>query len=317
MAGMLLPALDGRARARRWPLRRASSPASTSAVASYVGSERVMPLPMVLARGHRRGGRRGVAAQRRRRTAEHRGRRRSTPPAGSSTFHDARPRDARRRAARAVRRGAPGVRRSRERPGSPAGAIPSAWRDAVERWSTHRAAPAAAPTPPLRLAEALLDAGGDRDEAGSLLRVRRRDRVVDRRRTAASRRPGRSADGRRLPLDGIAAPAVAASEAAAATLTGNGSSDVVRLVAAGHTNREIGDQPLHQREDRQRPRVERDGEARGAVALRGGGARRAPGPALTYRLPAPRAGARSGTRGRAAGRRRSCSRPARKNGSAT
>ncbi len=115
---------------------------------------------------------------------------------------------------------------------------PGAWRTAVDRWSAvpqrQQGAYAA-----IRLAEALLDAGGDRDDARSLLRsaVETASSIGAEPLVREARSIGQRA---RLPLDGDDGQALAAPDVAVATLTGR-ELDVIRLVAAGHTNREIGD----------------------------------------------------------------------------
>ena len=116
---------------------------------------------------------------------------------------------------------------------------PKAWREALRRWSMVEQ-PQQRAYATIRLAEALLDAVGDRDEAVALLPIGRPDRVVDRRRTAAGGSPRDRRTGQ-APLDGVAASVVTTPGGRTATLTQREQA-VVRLVADGHTNREIGDQ---------------------------------------------------------------------------
>ncbi len=116
---------------------------------------------------------------------------------------------------------------------------PEAWREALQRWSMVEQ-PQQRAYATIRLAEALLDAVGDRDEAVALLRsaVETASSIGAEPLLAEARAIGGRA---RLPLDGVAASVVTTPGGRTATLTQREQA-VVRLVADGHTNREIGDQ---------------------------------------------------------------------------
>ena len=93
-------------------------------------------------------------------------------------------------------------------------------------------------------------------------RSRRSQRVADWTSSAPRGSRTRSAGGRRRPHDPR-------------------ERDVLRLVADGPHQSRDRRPAVHQREDRQRPRLQRDGQARRAVAVRGGRGRREAGTALS------------------------------------
>ena len=149
-----------------------------------------------------------------------------------------------------------------------------------------RRSPSSAPTRPSDSPKPCWTRGGDRDEARALLRSAVATASVDRRRAAASRKPGRSADGPALPLDGDRRAGDRRSrEAAAATLTATGARRRPPRRRRPHEPRDRRP-AVHQREDRQRPRVERDGQAR--VPCRATRRRRSPSARACSDLPAAR-----------------------------
>ena len=159
-----------------------------------------------------------------------------------------------------------------------------AWAGVADRWSSlshpYRTAYAR-----LRLGEALLSSGR-RLEAEGALRGGARGRLARSARGRSSRRSrsspaepgwGRLSKGARGARVGYGRPRRDPPSRAGLTARER---DVVRLGRRRPHQPRDRRPAVHQREDGQRPRLQRDGQARCAVSLRGRRRRRTPGPAL-------------------------------------